>query len=115
MIFRCLGLLVVLTVGACQAAPAPRPPHTSTTVTTDPVVAADFSGLEARLGVFAVDMGSGRRVEHRADERFAFCSTFKALEVGALLARGAPLDRLIRYTRADIIANCTTYGRSVTR
>jgi beta-lactamase class A len=73
------------------------------------VVPADFSGLEARfdarLGVFAIDTGSGRVVEHRADERFPFCSTFKAF--AALLARTSPaeLDRRVTYTSADLVPN----------
>ena len=29
-----------------------------------------------RVGVFALDTGSGRTLAHRADERFAMCSTF---------------------------------------
>lgn len=48
-----------------------------------------FTGLEeeydARLGVYALDTGTGQEIEHRADDRFAHTSTFKALAVGALL------------------------------
>ncbi|WP_084525191.1 class A beta-lactamase [Nocardia vaccinii] len=69
-----------------------------------------FGALErrfgARLGVFALDTGSGRTVEYRADERFAFCSTFKALEAGAILATAGPaeLERRISYTATDFTA-----------
>ncbi|PWW23501.1 beta-lactamase class A [Geodermatophilus normandii] len=59
-------------------------------------MAGAFAALEerfdARLGVFAVDTGSGRTLEHRADERFAYASTIKALAAGALLARTSPAD-----------------------
>ena len=55
---------------------------------------AALSEIEARLGgrvgVFALDTGSGKHLAHRADERFAMCSTFKWALVAALLAR---LDR----------------------
>lgn len=111
MILRRIGLAVAaaLALGACQAAPAPPPRPEPPSTATPVVVTADFSGLEAqfgaRLGVFALDTGSGRTVEHRADERFAFCSTFKALEAGALLARGVDLDRRVTYTSADILPN----------
>ncbi len=44
-----------------------------------------------RLGVAALDLGSGVRVEQRANERFAMCSTFKLLAVGVVLTR---VDRL---------------------
>jgi beta-lactamase class A len=33
---------------------------------------------DAHVGLFAVDLGSGRTVEYRADDTFAMCSTFKA-------------------------------------
>jgi len=51
----------------------------------------DFSALErrvqGRLGFFALDTGSGRTLAHRADDRFATCSTFKAL-LAARVAQG---------------------------
>jgi beta-lactamase class A len=40
-----------------------------------------------RLGVAVLDTGSGRRIGHRIDERFAMCSTFKLLAAAAVLAR----------------------------
>ncbi|WP_329090049.1 class A beta-lactamase [Actinomadura citrea] len=67
-----------------------------------------FAALErrhgARLGVYAVATRTGAEVAYRADERFAFCSTFKALAAAAVL-HGIPighLDRRITYTRADV-------------
>jgi beta-lactamase class A len=49
-----------------------------------------FAALEhifdARLGVFAVDLDSEVTTTYRADERFAFCSTFKVYAAGAVLA-----------------------------
>lgn len=60
-----------------------------------------------RLGVFAFDTETGRRLEHRAGERFPMCSTFKLLAVGAVLARvdrGAErLGRRIAYSEADLL------------
>ncbi|TDO33103.1 beta-lactamase class A [Paractinoplanes brasiliensis] len=59
----------------------------------------------ARLGVYALDTGNGRTVTHRADERFAHASTFKALLAAVLLRRlsDGDLRRVIRYTRADLL------------
>ena len=60
---------------------------------TLPAAAAEdaLAALEARaggrLGVFALDTGSGRSFAHRADERFLMCSTTKLVSVGAVLAR----------------------------
>jgi beta-lactamase class A len=54
-------------------------------------VAARFADLErrrgGRLGVAALDTGSGHRVSRRGDERFLMCSTFKFLLAAAVLAR----------------------------
>ena len=38
-----------------------------------------------RLGVAALNTGSGRQIGHRAEERFAMCSTFKLLLAAAVL------------------------------
>ena len=64
-----------------------------------------FAALEkqsgARIGVAALDTGSGKHTGWRADERFVMCSTFKLSLAAAILAkadRGAEqLDRLVRY------------------
>lgn len=76
---------------------------------TDPV--AQLTTLEralgGRIGLAAVDIGSGRRIAHRADERFVMCSTFKWLLAAAVLTRsdhGAiTLDARIPYTAADLL------------
>ena len=60
-----------------------------------------------RLGVFVRDTGSGATIEHRADERFPMCSTFKLLAAAATLKRvdeGAErLDRRIAYGPSDLL------------
>ena len=40
-----------------------------------------------RLGVAILDVDSGRRVNHRGEQRFALCSTFKLLAAALVLAR----------------------------
>ena len=62
--------------------------------------------FDARLGVFAVDTGSGREVAHRADERFAYASTFKALLAGVVLQDTTPaeLDAVVTYSASDLVA-----------
>ncbi len=63
--------------------------------------------FDARLGVYAVDTGSGREVGYNDGERFAFASTFKALAAGAVLRKYSlsGMDRVIKYSRDDLIAN----------
>ena len=60
-----------------------------------------------RLGVFVRDTGTGATIEHRADERFPMCSTFKLLAAAATLKRvdeGAErLDRRIAYGPSDLL------------
>jgi beta-lactamase class A len=64
----------------------------------------DFSMLEksgARIGVAALDTGSGKHIGWRADERFVMCSTFKLSLAAAILAKAdkgaVRLDRLVPY------------------
>ncbi|WP_419760698.1 class A beta-lactamase [Acidisoma sp.] len=72
---------------------------------------AAIGNLEARhggrLGVVAVDTGSGRRIGYRGDERFAMCSTHKFLTAAAVLATvdegKMTLDQRVPYTRADLL------------
>jgi len=60
-----------------------------------------------RLGVAVIDAETGWTLEHRADERFPMCSTFKLLAAAAALKRvddGAErLDRVIAYGPADLL------------
>jgi beta-lactamase class A len=60
---------------------------------------------DARLGVFGVDTAGGRTVRHRADERFAFCSTFKALAAALVLRRRSPaeLETVVHYSSRDLV------------
>ncbi len=62
----------------------------------------------ARLGVCALNLEDGAQIRHRADERFALCSTFKLLVAAAILDRSthdaALLPRRIIYTKADLVA-----------
>ncbi|MFF8015786.1 class A beta-lactamase [Streptomyces sp. NPDC007929] len=69
----------------------------------------------ARVGVYALATGTGATVEHRAGERFAFCSTFKALAAAAVLHHrsAAGLDRRVTYTEADLRSTAPVTGRHV--
>lgn len=60
---------------------------------------------EARIGVYAVDTGSNRSVSYRADERFTYASTHKALAVGVLLMNKSinDLNEKINYSKEDLV------------
>jgi|HubBroStandDraft_1064217.scaffolds.fasta_scaffold37473_2 beta-lactamase class A len=68
--------------------------------------------IGGRFGVSALDLASGARIAHRADERFCMCSSFKAMAAAAVLKRvdqGAErLDRFVRYTGDDLLAYAPT-------
>jgi Beta-lactamase class A len=122
-----VAALTFLPLTSCSTTGAPATPRSDvptppvTTAPPAPSAAPDFAAPEAefdaRLGVYAVDTGTGRTVEHRADERFGYASTFKALAVGALLrvTSTAELDQVVRYTRADLVTHSPITRRHVDR
>ncbi|HEY9143845.1 MAG TPA: serine hydrolase, partial [Arenimonas sp.] len=61
-----------------------------------------------RLGVTALDTGSGRMLAHRGGERFAMCSTFKLLLAAQVLAAvdagRERLDRRLTWTPDEVIS-----------
>ena len=75
--------------------------------------AEPIAGIErrrgGRLGVFALDTGSGAVLAHRADERFLLCSTFKGVLAGLVLSRvdagRDDLARLVPYGVRDLVAH----------
>ncbi|MGH4030332.1 class A beta-lactamase [Actinomycetota bacterium Odt1-20B] len=90
---------------------SPSASASSSTPASAKPYAAALKGLErkydARLGLYAVDTGTGREVTYRDGERFAFNSTFKALAAGAVLRKHGPkgMDTKIKYTKKDLVDN----------
>jgi len=103
---------LVLTVTACASSPAAGQDVSSAT---------SFAALEhaagGRLGVCAIDSASGRRAQHRADERFPFCSTFKAMLGAAVLARSVDrpglLQQRVSYGPSDLVNYSPVSGKHV--
>jgi len=62
-----------------------------------------------RLGVSVLDQKSGALIGHRLNERFPMCSTFKLMAAAAILRRAderhEQLDRVVHYTKADLLAH----------
>ncbi|WP_241352433.1 PEN-B family class A beta-lactamase [Burkholderia cenocepacia] len=108
---------LVLTATACASrrAAAPDPATAAAAAAADAMApaaaAATLADLErdagGRLGVCAIDTASGRVIEHRAGERFPFCSTFKAMLSAAVLAQSVErpglLQQRVTYTKADLV------------
>ena len=75
-------------------------------------IAAIEARSGGRMGIAALDTGSGKRLDYRAEERFPMCSTFKFLAAAAVLKRvdekQDQLDRFVSYDAKDILE----YARS---
>ncbi|GII78127.1 beta-lactamase [Sphaerisporangium rufum] len=111
--------------GACAAAgvPAAAPPTTAVPETAPAHPAAPapaalarkrLRALEAsfdgRIGAYAIDTATGRTVGHRAGERVAWLSTFKAFAAAAVLHKARTtepglMDKVVRWTAADVKEN----------
>ncbi|MFF1713654.1 class A beta-lactamase [Streptomyces sp. NPDC058268] len=112
----CIVPLMACADGDSSASSSPSTVTTKPAANTKPAGATKAAGREfkalerkfdARLGVYALDTGTGREVAYNAGERFAYNSTFKALAAGAVLRKYSlsGLDRKITYSKDDLVAN----------
>ncbi|MEV6322710.1 class A beta-lactamase [Nocardia sp. NPDC051787] len=122
-----LGAALLLPLVGCASRTTSAPPSDaiggSGTTTPAPATVNDsdvrLAELErkfgARLGVYALATGTSVTVAYRADERFAFCSTFKGLAAAAVLQRNplSHLDTVVPYTEADLTKNAAITPRHV--
>ncbi|MFD9719090.1 class A beta-lactamase [Streptomyces sp. NPDC059076] len=118
-----LVALAVLPLAACgqdnnRAAPA-LPAATKRSAPAVQPFGDDFKKLEhkygARLGVYAVDTGTGREVAYKDDQRFAYASTFKALAAAAVLRKHSlnGMDKVIKYSKDDLIEHSPVTEKNV--
>jgi beta-lactamase class A len=101
--------LLVSTIGTLATACASshvRPPANVARGTPRSLAEVEAS-VGGRVGVFALDTGTGRQFAHRPDERFAMCSTFKWVLAAAVLARvdraQLSLDERVPYRSTDLL------------
>jgi beta-lactamase class A len=99
LLSRRATLLGVGALGACTLAP--------TRSDWSKQLAMVEASVGGRLGVSASDTGSAATLEHRPDERFAMCSTFKAALAGSVLAQveqgRMSLEESVRFSEAELI------------
>jgi beta-lactamase class A len=87
-----------------------------------PAVADSLRALEhqyrVRLGVFAENLCTGRRMAHRQHERFPMCSVFKPLAVAAVLRdldhAGEVLNRRIYFTSEELVVHSPVTSQHLT-
>lgn len=76
-------------------------------------------GAGARLGVAALDSGSGRTLRHDAESRYAMCSTFKLPLAAVVLAEvdagRLTLDQPLAFGAQDMIAHAPVAERLLPR
>lgn len=71
----------------------------------------EFEKLEckynAKLGVYALDTETNTEIAYNAEERFAYCSTFKALAAGAILEKYSieDLDKVIQFSQEEVLSH----------
>lgn len=108
-----LAAVAIPALNACGLLPGAQSAHAG----ADARFAALEASLDGRLGVSALDTGSGKRLTWRAAEHFPMCSTFKAILAGAILERSVRDDgllaRRIRYTAADLVTYSPITGKHV--
>lgn len=89
------GIAATVRAGAAPVALGPR-------------LAAIEAEVGGRLGVALLDTATNTTAGHRLDERFAMCSTFKALAAAAVLARvdagRDALDRRVKYPTGELLS-----------
>lgn len=91
----------LITAASASLASCVTPPR------NDAGVADIEARLGGRVGVSAIDLSNGRRVNHRANERFAMCSTFKWVLAALILReaeeRALSLSSIVRITENDLV------------
>jgi len=109
----------LIATGAVMATScAARPPKTpASAASAASRVDQVESSLGGRIGVFAFRPGAEPILFHRADERFAMCSSFKWVLAAAVLAgvdRGSlALDRRVPFGPSDLVQHAPVTGRRV--
>jgi beta-lactamase class A len=117
-----LAALALTPLTGCGTADHATTASAKAPAATTPAVQRDdqaFQALEkqydARLGVWALDTGTGKVVAWRADERFAYASTSKVPLTGTVLRQDSikRLDHRVNYTAGDLVANSPETGKHV--
>jgi beta-lactamase class A len=102
---KAIAVSSIATTLVCAAPPAIG----STPAANDAAdrIAAINTRVGGRIGVAALDTGTGQHIEYKANERFPMCSTFKVLAAAAVLKlvdEGKEyLDRMVPYAKEDIL------------
>ncbi|MFU8947521.1 class A beta-lactamase [Mycetocola zhadangensis] len=109
LICASVAAIVISSLTGCAASPGNETTAPPTAFPSASAAEPAFADLEeefdARLGVYALDTGTGATVEYRSDERFAYASTIKVFGAAVMLDQttDAELDTLVRYDPSDLL------------
>ncbi|MFD1173254.1 class A beta-lactamase [Oceanobacillus picturae] len=105
-----MSLLILVILAACaddnSTESSPREENENgQSAKLDEQFAALEDDFDAQLGVYALDTGSNQTIAYRAEERFAFSSTYKALAAALLLEQNEieELNEVITYSEDDLV------------
>ena len=121
MIDRRTFLISAAALAACSEAPSLSGNEARAAKPAAPDFGPILAGLGdgARLGVAALDSGSGRTIRHDADSRYAMCSTFKLPLAAAVLAEvdagRMTLEQPLEFGRQDMISHAPVAERLLAR
>lgn len=100
---------------ACTSVATVPAPNAKKTSAAEELLAQLEASSGGRLGVAAFDVANNAQVQHRADERFPLCSTFKVIAVGAVLNRSikepALMQQHMAYEASDLVAHSPITGK----
>lgn len=92
--------------GKVAIQPTQQPVDTKSDVQYNSAFSQLESDYDVKLGVYVLDTETNKEIKYNADDRFAYCSTFKALAAGAALKQDSleQLKQVIKYTPKDILS-----------
>lgn len=103
------AVLTAVPFAGCTQTEAPAPGAGESSAPEEASHTAEFERLEeefdARLGVYALDTGTGAEIAHRSDERFGYTSTFKPLACAAVMEQRSldELEEVVVYEAEDLV------------
>lgn len=97
-------------VGCSSAAETAATASSEDSTDTDPpAYTEEFDRLaeefDTRLGVYAIDTGTGEEIAYNADDRFAYASTFKPFVCGAVMEDRTvdEMDEVVHFEESDLV------------
>lgn len=98
--------LVIFALVGCGKVETQPPVNTKSDAQYNSAFSQLESNYNVKLGVYAFDTETNKEIAYNADDRFAYCSTFKALVAGAVLQKYSldELKQVVQYTQEDVLS-----------